>query len=281
MNISTSLIPTGMPPISSFESYKLFVKSLPTITEEEEKLLALKFQNSNCLVSAQKLIMSQLKTVLHLASKYSGYGLPMEDLVQEGNIGVMKAVKNFDTKYKVRLYTYSKIWITSEIQSYILKNWKIVKIATTKNLKKLFFNFKSIQREMINLGLPKNEFIKNISLKLDVSEKEAREMQSYFSTEDFSFNSPSDSDDEHFDIPTFETPESDYQNKYDSEVFSNKLKEGIKTLNPNQKKVLELRYYSEDKPTHKDISKILHVSSERVRQIENEALKKLQQTIIE
>jgi RNA polymerase sigma-32 factor len=268
-----SLIPTGMPPISSFEAYRHYVNSIPSISEEDEAFLIKKFKEEDCITSAQKLIISQLKTVLYIASKYKGYGLPQEDLVQEGNIGLMRAVKNFEAKHKVRLYTYALIWIKSEIQSYILKNWKIVKIATTNNFKKLFFSFKGTQKELIDLGVPKHDLIKNLAFKLGVSEQEAYEIQSYFS-EDLQLGHESE-DEPSFDMPYLQTPELEYEEKHDSLFFEEALKKGMETLSEKQQQVLKLRYYEEPKKTHKEISSLLNVSSERVRQIEMEALDKL------
>jgi RNA polymerase sigma-32 factor len=272
-----SLIPTGMPPISSFEAYRHYVNSIPSISEEDEAFLIKKFKEEDCITSAQKLIISQLKTVLYIASKYKGYGLPQEDLVQEGNIGLMRAVKNFEAKHKVRLYTYALIWIKSEIQSYILKNWKIVKIATTNNFKKLFFSFKGTQKELIDLGVPKHDLIKNLAFKLGVSEQEAYEIQSYFS-EDLQLGHESE-DEPSFDMPYLQTPELEYEEKHDSLFFEEALKKGMETLSEKQQQVLKLRYYDEPKKTHKEISSLLNVSSERVRQIEMEALDKLKKLI--
>lgn len=272
-----SLIPTGMPPISSFEAYKHYVNSIPSISEEDETSLIRKFKEEECISSAQKLIISQLKTVLYIASKYKGYGLPQEDLVQEGNIGLMRAVKNFELKHKVRLYSYALIWIKSEIQSYILKNWKIVKIATTNNFKKLFFNFKGTQKELIDLGVPKHELIKNLALKLGVSEHEVLDMQSYL-YDDIQLGHETE-DGLDFDIPYLQTPELDYEEKHDSLFIENALKKGMETLSEKQQQVLKLRFYEEPKKTHKEISALLNVSSERVRQIEVEALNKLKKLL--
>jgi len=275
-----NIIPIGNAPVSSFEAYKNYVRLLPNMDEEEEVYLVKKLKEENCMSSAQKLILSQLKNVLYIASKYKGYGLPQEDLVQEGNIGLMKAVKNFELTHKVRLYTYALIWIKSEIQSYILKNWKIVKIATTQNLKKLFFSFKVTQKKLIDLGVSKADLIKNISLKLNVSEEDAREIQSYFSSEDLSLEGTLDESGVTIDIPTYNTPEIEYQEKHDNAFYEVKLKNNLNKLTPNQQKVIQLRFYEEEKSTHKEISEILNVSSERVRQIEQEALLKLKKLMV-
>ncbi len=268
--ISTS----QMPPITSFEAYKSYAISIPNLSEEEERELLIKFKECNSLEAAQKLVLSQLKAVIYIASKHRGYGLPQEDLVQEGNIGLMKAVKNFNISNKVRLYTYAIIWIKSEIQSYILKNWKIVKIATTKNLKKLFFGFKSTQKELLDKGTPKEEVIRNISIKLGVSESEIQEIQGYLNNEDVSINYEQD-ESSVFEIPYLQTPEDDYEDKHDGIFYNEKIQKSLKLLNDKQREVIKYRFLTEEKLTHKEISEKIKVSSERVRQIENEALLKL------
>lgn len=274
--IKNQLITTGMPSISSFESYKQYVYNIPNLTEKEEEDLFNLFYKNNSLESVQKIILSQLKNVVYIASKYKGYGILQEDLVQEGNIGLMKAVKNYDLKHKVRLYTYAIIWIKSEIQSYILKNWKIVKIATTNNFKKLFFNFKSIQKQLMIFGVSKIELIKNISTTLNVSEQETREIAQYFSNEDISiFQENQEGENIYLELPTYKTPETEYQKKHDSLILHNKLDLQLESLNENQKFIINARFFSEEKETHKSISKKLKISSERVRQIEKEALNKL------
>ena len=263
----------------SLVAYKNFVKNLPILSEEEELELVKNYKDNHCLQSAQKLVLSQLKTVLRIAEDHKGYGLPEEDLIQEGTIGLMKAVKNFDLKYKVRLYTYAIIWIKSEIQSFILKNWKIVKIATTKNLKKLFFNFKSTQKELIDLGVPKHKMSQKISEKLNVSLEDTQDMQSYFGSEDFIIEEEKE-DGYVFQLPYEKTPEIEYEVKHDQQVLENKLKDNIEKLNDKQKLVIQLRFFNENKQTHKEIAKLLNISSERVRQIEQEALLKLKNLIL-
>lgn len=267
-----------MPPITSFEAYKSYAVSIPNLTEEEERELLIKFKEKNSLEAAQQLVLSQLKTVIYIASKHRGYGLPQEDLVQEGNIGLMKAVKNFNISNKVRLYTYAIIWIKSEIQSYILKNWKIVKIATTKNLKKLFFGFKSTQKELLDSGTPKEEIIRNISIKLGVSENEIQEIQGYLNTDDISIDYE-DSESQVFEIPYLKTPEDEYESKHDGDFYYDKIHQSLALLNEKQKEVIKYRFLSEEKLTHKEISEKIKVSSERVRQIEVEALLKLRKLI--
>jgi RNA polymerase sigma-32 factor len=269
----------NFPLINNFYAYKQYVLSIPNLSEEEEQQLLKKFKLENCLKSAHKLIMSQLKTVIFLANQYKNYGLPEEDLVQEGNIGLIKAIKNFDIKYKVRLYTYALIWIKAEIQSFILKNWKIVKIGTTKNLKKLFFNFKNIQKEMIDLNIDKSKLIETISQKLNVSKEEVKEMENYFSNSEVEIDLIYDDNKPVFELIEEKTPETLYIEYNDVEKQNNLVKKALNVLNEKQFKVIKMRYYLENKKTHKEIAKILGISSERVRQIENEALLKLRKEL--
>lgn len=270
------------PLVSSYENYKKWVKSIPNLTEEEEKGLFQTIEANNnqneVIQSAQKLVFSQLKTVIKIAEQHKNYGLPNEDLVQEGNIGLMKAIKNYKLGHSTRLYSYALIWIKSEIQSYILKNWKIVKAATTNNLKKLFFNFRSTQNELLKNGVSQEDLVKSIASKLQVDESEVREMQKYLLEGDMSlsFNNDDNENSQSFiDIPDFNTPEKNYEKNVDSLKINNKLQKAIKTLNEKQQLVIEQRYFLDDKKTHKEIAQTLGVSAERVRQLELEAIGKL------
>ncbi len=277
-------IPSSL--VSSYQSYKNYVFSLPTLSEEDESKLLYKFKISNCVDSAQKLIVSQLRTVINVAQQYKGYGLPEEDLVQEGNIGLMKAVKNFDINHNVRLYTYALIWIKSEIQSYIIKNWKIVKIATTNNFKKLFFNFKSLQKELMNLGVPKENLIKEIANKLKVDQDEVIEIKNYFKSEDvpmLTLNPMDDKDDNNFfEIPSEESenPAFIYEEQHDTPIINKRLHDALNQLKPIAREVINLRYFCDNKLTHKEIATQLNLSTQRVQQIEQESLKKLQKFFI-
>lgn len=270
----------NFPLVNNFYSYKKYAMQIPNLSEEEEQQLFNNLTLNNCLKSAHKLILSQLKTVIYLANKYRNYGLSEEDLVQEGNIGLMKAVKNFDIKHKVRLYTYAIFWIKAEMQNFILKNWKIVKIGTTKNLKKLFFNFRSIQKEMIDLNISKKQMVERISQKLNVSPEEVREMENYFTNSEIQIDLNNEEDKTTLELIEEQTPETLYIENVETVKKSDLIKKAFTVLNEKQEKVIKLRYYEEDKKTHKEISKLLGISSERVRQIENEALLKLKKELI-
>jgi RNA polymerase sigma-32 factor len=275
---SLSIGNISYPSVQNFNAYKSFVASIPNLNENEERELLSKFKLNNCLESVQKLILSQLKTVVYLAYQFKNYGLPEEDLVQEGNIGLMKAVKNFDLSHKVRLYSYALIWIKAEMQGYILKNWKLVKIGTTKNLKKLFFNYKSVQKELIDQGVAKNQIVNKISEKLNVDIEDVREMSQYFGSDDLIIDLEKE-DSPILQIAHDTTPELSYMESHDAEKASVELQKAIKELNENQQKVINFRFFEEDKKTHKEIAKILNISSERVRQIEVEALNKMRKLV--
>jgi RNA polymerase sigma-32 factor len=276
-------IKTNLPAIQNFNAYKLYVKNLPAMSPADERDLLEKFKNENDLKSAQQLIMSQLKTVLHVAFQYRNYGLPEEDLVQEGNIGLMKAVKNYDLNYQVRLYTYALVWIKAEIQGYILKNWKMVKIGTTKNLKKLFFNFKQIQKEMIDENISHQQLTQVVSKKLNVSEEEVREIEQYFASEDMTIdlNEDDESAGMKLDLSHEHTPEKHYMQVHDEGKRHQMLTQALANLTPRQSDIVKMRYFDENKKTHKEIALTLGISSERVRQIENDALKKMKKTFVE
>lgn len=279
---NTLVLRNSFPPVTNFNAYKTYVLSIPNLSEEQERSLLENLKVNNCLQSAQNLIMSQLKTVIKIVKQYKNYGLPEEDLVQEGNIGLMKAVKNFDISYKVRLYSYALLWIKAEIQNYILKNWKIVKIGTTKNLKKLFFNYRQIQKEMIDLGIPKNQIEKVVSEKLSVSSEEIKDISNYFNGSDISLNIEENEDDEYtplLQLTDNKSPEKDFMKKHDNSVRENLFLSVMDKLNERQKDVIKMRYFEDPKKTHKEISEILNVSSERIRQIENESILKMKKII--
>lgn len=270
------------PLVHSYESYKQWVRSIPDLSAEEETSLVKNLQENidskEGMKSAQALALSQLKNVVKIAEQHKNYGIPSEDLVQEGNIGLLKAIKNYKTGYNTRLYSYAIIWIKSEIQAYILKNWKIVKAATTNNLKKLFFNFKGTQNELLNAGVPKDEIVKNIALKLGVTEDEVRDMQNYLLGGDVSLSLDKEDMEGNvtaFEIPDENTPEDYYIEHVEGEKINTVLLNAMESLKPKQKQVLQLRFFEEPKKTHKEISEILGVSAERVRQIESEALSKM------
>lgn len=285
-NNHLAIVNQNIPAVQDLNAYIRYAMSVPNLTADEERQLLEELHYHKDMSAAKVLILSQLKTVVNIARQFKSYGIPEEDLIQEGNIGLMRAVKNYDISQRVRLYTYALLWIKAEMQSYILKNWKIVKIATTNNLKKLFFNLRSIQQEMIGLGLEKKDVEKYIAEKLEVPEEDVKEMTQYFLAGDVPLLlEEQNSDDEkpvyQHQLIEYRTPESEYfqkTNQHDEEEF---VKQSLANLTDRQKEVISRKYLKEDKMTHKEIAEELGISSERVRQIENEALAKLRKILVE
>jgi RNA polymerase sigma-32 factor len=279
------ILKNNTPTIQDYSSYVQYAMRIPNLNIQEERHLLEDFKINNNLQSAQSLVLSQLKTVVKIVNGYKNYGLPAEDLAQEGNIGLMKAVKNYDLSQDVRLYSYAIVWIKAEIQNYILKNWKMVKIATTKNLKKLFFNFRKTQKEMIEKGISKSETYKYVSKKLNVPESDVKEIESYFINEDHSIAedfSGDDDDIQNYQIQLIEhnSPDKIVEKSHDLLVHNKSLNKGLESLNEKQKAVIQMRFFEDEKKTHKEIAQTLKISSERVRQIEVEALTRLKGIVI-
>lgn len=281
------IIINSLPALNSYDAYKRYVRLIPNLTEEEEDNLVQAMLKEKDIDAVKKLIVSQLKNVVHVAEQYKGYGLPEEDLVQEGNIGLMKAVKNFNPEKKVRLYTYALIWIKAEIQMYVMKNLKMVNLPSSKNMKKLFFNFRKLQKEMIGLGISKDKITKFMSKKLEVSEEEVLEAQKYFLSDDISiYEQTNEGQDESINplIEKFLIEDNRPEYLLENEQVENQKEELISqmigSLNDRQRQVIEMRYLSEDKKTHKEIAEVMGISNERVRQIEQESILKMKKKIL-
>jgi len=274
------ILKPNLPSIHSIEAYKIYVKSIPNLTEEEEVQLFKNFKKNNCIQSVQKIILAHLKNVFWISDKYKSYGIPEEDIIQEGNIGLMKAVKNYDLNFQVKLVTYAMIWIKSEIQSYILKNWKMVKIATTNNLKKLFFNFKKLKNEMVQNNINPKLINEAISKKLEVPIKDVEEIEFYFENSDASIHDFENEDGESF-LPSYNdvTPQLLLENKQESTQHS-KIYSVIEKLDDREKFIIENKFLIDPPKTNKEISQILSISAERVRQIEEKSLKKIKNFIL-
>lgn len=277
----------GLPSINNYETYKRYVRSIPNLSEEQEEHLVQMMLKEKNIDAAKQLILSQLKNVVYIASQYKNYGLPEEDLVQEGNIGLMKAVKNFNPDKKVRLYTYALIWIKAEIQTYVMKNLKTVNLPSTKAMKKLFFNFRKLQKEMIGLGIPKDKILSFMSKKLEVSEEDVLDAQKYFLSDDISIYEKQDDDNSELISPLIEkylvedkNPENYIEENQNENKKHEIISEMINSLNERQKQVIEMRFLTDDKKTHKEIADILGVSNERVRQIEQESIAKMKKLIL-
>jgi RNA polymerase sigma-32 factor len=263
----------------SFSLYQQSIREIPFLTEEEEYELGMRLKKDNDLEAAKKLILSHLKLVMKIARSYSGYGLPQSDLVQEGNIGLMKAVKKFDVDRGVRLVSYAMFWIKAEIQEYVVKNWRLVKMATTKAQRKLFFNLRSLKSTLQPLGL---EEIKSIAKELNVKENEVREMEFRFSGQEISIDYSNDESDEDQFRPIAYLKDSALipsEEMEKSEIQLNNtinLQNALKQLDKRSREIVEARWLNEDKTdTLHVLAKKYKVSAERIRQIEQNAMKKI------
>mgnify|MGYP006077314607 FL=1 len=263
----------------SFTLYQQSIQEIPFLSEEEERELGMRLKKNNDLEAAKKLILSHLKLVMKIARSYSGYGLPQSDLVQEGNIGLMKAVKKFDVDRGVRLVSYAIFWIKAEIQEYVVKNWRLVKMATTKAQRKLFFNLRSLKSTLQPLGL---EEIQSIAKELNVKEKEVREMEFRFNGKEVSIDySNDDSEEEQFRpiayLKDTALMPSEAIEKSEAESNTTKnLQNALMKLDLRSREIVEARWLKENKTdTLHDLAKKYKVSAERIRQIEKNAMEKI------
>lgn len=263
-------------PGQNLEAYLNSVQNIAILSPEEEKKLAEALYYNNDLEAARKLVMAHLRFVVHVAKGYSGYGLPQADLIQEGNVGLMKAVRKFNPEVGVRLISFAVHWIRSEMHEYILRNWKIVKVATTKAQRKLFFNLRSKKKELNWLS---TDEIKMISSELGVDEKSVKEMESRMSSADMSFDPPSDSDDEYAShspsnyISDQNSDPAELIEKDDFDSHNNsELLAAISNLDQRSREILTDRWLSEVRPTLHELSDKYGVSAERIRQIEKSAM---------
>ena len=267
------------PSLDSFDLYQQQVQAIPLLTEQEEMNLAKKLHEDNDLNAARKLIMSHLRLVIKIARSYSGYGLNQADLVQEGNIGLMKAVKRFDPSRGVRLVSFAMYWIKAEIQEFVVRNWRLVKTATTKAQRKLFFNLRSMKKTLQPL---KQDEIKEIAKELNVKEADVKEMEYRFNGNEIALDyQDDDNEDEIFRPISYLKDENadPLKQLISKESESNSisaLTNAIKSIDERSRYVLESRWLNEEKSkTLHELADELGVSAERIRQIEQNALKKL------
>jgi RNA polymerase sigma-32 factor len=284
--MGTQLQPSQLDsPGKDIESYLSSVHSIPILTKEEEQELALKLYEEDDLDAARQLVIHHLRFVVHIARSYQGYGLPLGDIIQEGNVGLIKAVDKYDPHRGVKLVSFAVHWIKAEIHEYILKNWRLVKIATTKAQRKLFFNLRSKKKSLDWLT---KEEAEKIASDLNVEVKDVLHMENRLSSNDSSFDSPVPSGDD----DEIMSPSQYLEDKrYDPEIIAaseqaeQENKEGLlaalKTLDDRSKDVLNRRYLSDEKATLHDLADEYKVSAERIRQIENSALKKLKAFMVD
>lgn len=267
------------PSLDSFDLYQQQVQAIPLLTEEEEIGLAKKLYEENDLTAARKLIMSHLRLVIKIARSYSGYGLNQADLVQEGNIGLMKAVKRFDPSRGVRLVSFAIYWIKAEIQEFVVRNWRLVKTATTKAQRKLFFNLRSMKKTLQPL---KQDEIKEIAKELNVKETDVKEMEYRFNGNEIALDYQDDDNENEIFRPISYLKDENadpLKQLISKESESNSisaLTNAIKSIDERSRYVLESRWLNEEKSkTLHELADELGVSAERIRQIEQNALKKL------
>lgn len=272
-------VPTG-----SLDQYISAVNSIPMLTAEEESTLAQQVKDGSDLDAAQRMIMSHLRFVVHIARGYRGYGLPQGDLIQEGNIGLMKAVKRFDPEKKVRLVSFAVHWIKAEIHEYILRNWRIVKIATTKAQRKLFFN---LRRKKKRLGWFSDEEVNTVASELGVTTKDVLQMEARLTYQDNAFDGHDEEDNENAPVIPANYLESAEPSPEQSLVASDTKKNqsdllhsALATLDDRSRDIVSQRWLSDDKLTLQDLAGKYDISAERVRQLENNAMKKLKSVMV-
>ena len=266
--------------LGSLDAYIGAVHQIPVLSVEEEQALARRFHDEEDLAAARELVMSHLRFVVHVARGYNGYGLPLGDLIQEGNIGLMKAVKRFDPDVGVRLVSFAVHWIRAEMHEYIIKNWRIVKVATTKAQRKLFFNLRKSKKR---LGWLNAEEVSTVARELNVPEREVLEMESRLSGRDIGFDASADEDDERappapaaYLMSHDEDPSQAYERE-DSEMNQLELlREGLASLDARSRDIVQRRWLDPDsKVTLQELADEYGVSAERIRQVEANALKKM------
>ena len=265
-------------PVGSLDAYIQAVGVIPVLSKEDEQSLATRFRDKEDLDAARDLVMAHLRFVVHIAKGYTGYGLPLNDLIQEGNVGLMKAVKRFDPAYDVRLVSFAVHWIRAEIHEFVLKNWRIVKVATTKAQRKLFFNLRKKKKTLAWLS---DAETKAVADDLGVSAKEVTEMEKRLHSRDAIFDPTPDLDDERNFTPAayLPAPDSDPAKQVEAHDFnqdaSTRMHSALKILDDRSRHILEARWLAEDKRTLHDLADEYGVSAERIRQLEVNAIKKL------
>jgi RNA polymerase sigma-32 factor len=284
MSTALSLAQLNMPILAnSLDAYVQRVNQIPLLSAEEEQELAERWYNDADTKAAKQLVISNLRFVVHIARGYSGYGLALEDLIQEGNLGLMKAVKRFDPAVGVRLISFAVHWIKSEIHDFVIRNWRIVRIATTKAQRKLFFNLRGAKKR---LGWFSDDEVNQVASELKVSPHEIREMEMRLQGQDVTFEAHDDEDDDHesyHPAPTNyltnvqDDPAYQLETLQAQHIQRNALHDAWQKLNQREQDIVRRRWLQQDKATLQDLATEYQVSAERVRQIEQQALRKLQE----
>ena len=265
-------------PVGSLDSYIDRVSQIPVLSKEDEVALAVRFRSEADLNAARHLVLSHLRFVVHIARGYLGYGLPMGDLVQEGNVGLMKAVKRFDPNVGVRLVSFAVHWIRAEIHEYVLRNWRLVKVATTKSQRKLFFNLRKMKK---NLAWLSEAETAAVARDLGVDVADVREMEQRLSARDMSFDPTPESDEEETYSPAMYLPASnadpavEVENEEWEEDSNERLSMALEKLDERSRSILKRRWMTDDKATLHELADEYGISAERVRQVEANAISKL------
>jgi len=265
-------------PVGSLDSYIDRVSQIPVLSKEDEIALAVRFRSEADLDAARQLVLSHLRFVVHIARGYLGYGLPMGDLVQEGNVGLMKAVKRFDPAVGVRLVSFAVHWIRAEIHEYVLRNWRLVKVATTKSQRKLFFNLRKMKK---NLAWLSEAETAAVARDLGVDVADVREMEQRLSARDMSFDPTPESDEEETYSPAMYLPASnadpaiEVENEEWEEDSTERLSMALEKLDERSRSILKRRWMTDDKATLHELADEYGISAERVRQVESNAINKL------
>ncbi|MBV1876453.1 MAG: RNA polymerase sigma factor RpoH [Pseudomonadales bacterium] len=281
--MSTNIQPINiLSPGGNLEGYIQAVNSIVLLTIEQERALAKKLYYDDDVEAARQLVMAHLRFVVYIARSYSGYGLSEADLIQEGNVGLMKAVKRFNPEFGVRLVSFAVHWIKAEMHEFILKNWRIVKVATTKAQRKLFFNLRSSKRR---LGWMNEKELKYIASELGVEPHQVRQMEGRLASQDDAFDSTADEEDEYMNPSRFLAAEDnnpadivEHQRKVSGE--QKQLQAAFVTLDARAQEILRRRWLSDRRSTLHELAAEFGVSAERIRQLEQNAIKKLRKHII-
>ena len=277
---NSHLVPAG-----DFDHFLQVVNDYPVLTAEQEKVIALRLKDSNDLEAARKLVLHNLRFVIKVARGYTGYGLPLPDLIQEGNIGLMKAVKRFDPEVGVRLISFAVHWIRAEIHEYVIRNWKIVKVATTKAQRKLFFNLRSGKKR---LGWLNHAEVNAVAKDLNVSSKDVLEMEKRLSGQDIGFDLPTGAGNDEkayspsqYLVDQSVTDPADSLERSDWNQHTRKLFHGaLMQLDARSQDILSSRWLCEKKATLQELANRYGVSAERIRQLEANAIGKIKEAVI-
>ena len=265
-------------PVGSLDAYIQAVGAIPVLDKSDEQALATRFREQGDLDAARDLVMAHLRFVVHIAKGYTGYGLPLNDLIQEGNVGLMKAVKRFDPSYDVRLVSFAVHWIRAEIHEFVLKNWRIVKVATTKAQRKLFFNLRKAKKSLAWLSADET---KAVAEDLGVSAKEVTEMEKRLHSRDAIFDPAPDMDDDRNFTPAayLPSPEADPATLVENADFQDdatgRMRAALDILDDRSRRIIETRWLAETKLTLHQLADEYGISAERIRQLEVNAIKKL------